>query len=73
MIEQVHIVSDAGWTEHWGQSGECTLWLHDVFTDIEVIEPISDLESPENSHHFPLVLIPLAERHPNWSVPPSPG
>lgn len=72
MIEQVRVDSDAGWTEHWGQSGEQTLWLRDVFTDIEDIEPKRELGRPEHVGLVPAALIPPEERHPSWPVPPAP-
>ncbi|HEV2066618.1 MAG TPA: hypothetical protein VGR08_07270, partial [Thermomicrobiales bacterium] len=72
MIEQVRVTSDAGWTEHWGQFGECTLWLRDVFTDVEHIEPIRQLMHPEHVGVFPAALIPPNQRHPGWPAPPPP-
>ena len=72
MIEQVRVTSDAGWTEHWGQSGERTLWLRDVLMDVEDIEPVRELGPPEHVRLFPLALIPPDERHPSLPVPPAP-
>lgn len=72
LIEQVRVVSDAGWPEHWGQSGERTLWLREVFTDIEAIEPMMEMTDPGRAAHFPMALIPPDQRHPSWPVPPSP-
>ncbi len=68
-----HFVSTpAGWTEHWGQSGERTIWLRHVFTDVEDIEPVRRLGQPEHVGLFPTALIPPGKRPPGWPVPPSP-
>lgn len=72
LIEQVHVTSDNGWIEHWGQSGERTLWLRDVFTNIEAIETRIELEHPERAASFPMALIPPEQRHPSLPKPPSP-
>lgn len=72
MIEQVRVTSDAGWTEHWGQSGESTLWLRAVFMDVEDLDPVRELGRPEHLSLFLTALIPPDQRHPSWPVPPSP-
>lgn len=72
MIEQVRVGEGNDWTEHWGQSGECTLWMRDVFADIEDIEPIGELGPPEHVRLFTSALIPPDQRPRGWPVPPSP-
>lgn len=58
MIEQVCVGAGGDWTEHWGQSGERTIWLRDVFTDVEDLEPVRELGQGEGLDLFLTALIP---------------